>query len=156
MFILKRWYVTARIKRAVTRTYEQDLSKSLLDTVEIFRLLDTESLFKVWSNPLADYTLYGDNLETISRKVDDTFLQIPPILPNDQKALAEPLEWLSGAKRDHIVGMLNNFRMPDLGEIAASVWYRLVRRDFTVLSVDQRDATLFALRRILKGIPECL
>lgn len=157
MNFVKRFLLRRKIKKAIMDSYDSVLSETVLRTVQLFKTLDKPTLIKVWEYNYSSYTADGECLDGLL-KVNAPSDMACGTLPSSHNAsgLVDPLEWLTGAKRSSMLALLNDTRLPELSEIASMVWYSLVNADFENLSVDQYNATLVIIRRVLKGVEKCL
>jgi hypothetical protein len=157
MNFFKRLLLRRKIKKAISESYDSTMAEAVLHTVRVFKRLDKATLIKVWGYKYSPYTADGSSLDAVikANNPHDMVCGILPTIAYTQ-GLVDPLEWLTGAKRDRLLPLLNDQRLPALGDIASMVWYSLVNANFEHLSTDQENATRVIIRRVLKGVDKCL
>ena len=157
MNFIQRSLLRSRIKRVIRGTYDNPPAVSFLSTVEIFRQLNPETLLRVWKYEYHPYMLFGDSLDAVlhADQVDGVIRKFPAV-PADEQQLADPLEWLTGNKRTRVLELLSNPETRALGELSTNVWYTLIRANFGRLGIDHVQTLDVAIRRVLKGVVECL
>lgn len=153
MNFVKRFLLRRKIKKTIMDSYDAMMSETMLQTVQVFKALDKPTLIKVWGYNYSSYTADGESLDSLLKANTPNDMACGSLIAS---GLVDPLEWLTGAKRSRMVPMLNDDRLPELGDIASMVWYSLVNADFERLTVDQSNATLVIIRRVLKGVDKCL
>lgn len=157
MNFFKRLLLRRRIKKTIMESYDSAMSETILQTVQVFKRLDKPTLIKVWGYKYHPYTVDGSSLDEVL-KANNPHDMVCGVLPTVaySNGLVDPLEWLTGAKRERLLPLLNDTRLPELGTIASMVWYSLVNADFENLSIDQENAARVIIRRVLKGVEKCL
>jgi len=157
MNYVQRLLLRSQIKKTIRLTYDDPTNLSFLRTVEIFRKLDNETLCKLWRHEFSHYMFFGDSLDAVLHANEaDGVVRLMSAVPVDEQALADPLEWLTGNKRARVLDLLSDPSTRTLADLTMSIWYTNVRADFSVLTIDQIQGTDVAIRRVLKGVAECL
>lgn len=157
MNYVQRLLLRTKIKKIIRRTYDVPTVVSFLSTVEVFRKLDNQTLYKLWQHEIGQYMLFGDSLDAVLHASEaDGVIRQESVVPVDEQALADPLEWLTGNKRHRVLHLISNPNTRSLADMSLAVWYTNVRADFSVLTIDQVQGTDVAIRRVLKGVVECL
>lgn len=157
MNYVQRLLLRSQIKKIIRKTYDDPTHVSFLRVVELFRKLDNETLHKLWKHELNHYMLFGDSLDAVLHADEaDGVIRLVSTVPVDEQALADPLEWLTGNKRTRVLDLLSNPATRTLADLTMSVWYTNIRADFGVLNIDQCQGADVAMRRVLKGVAECL
>lgn len=157
MNFLSRFLLRRKIKKVISKSYDYIVAETMLDTIQIFKALDKPTLIKVWGYRFPPYNAECESLDALIKLTGQSELICGQLTETSVTLkLRDPLEWLTGAKRQRILPLLNDTRLPELGEMAAIVWHSHVNSHFDVLSVDQTNTLLAIIRRVLKGVDKCL
>ncbi|QXO10896.1 hypothetical protein pEaSNUABM54_00070 [Erwinia phage pEa_SNUABM_54] len=145
------------IKRAINNTYAAvDLLPGLVSVVTVYSKLTPEQKLRVWKSDFPVHYAFTPNLSMLSGDAYTMWLMNNGVPQLDHTIPVSPMEWLSGSTRVEMIEYLIDPNLKELGKLRDTVWQGLVRGDFSAVGLDEINNAQEIMRKILRGIRECL
>jgi len=155
--VLQKFKVKRAIKHAIRQTYDAtDLHPAIIGLVQVYGLLTDEQKIRVWKSEFPHHYAFTPNLAGLTVEPYSMMVAMNGLPALDELVAISPMEWVSGSTRSEMIEYLISPELKELGKLRDTVWQGLVRGDFSAIDLDALNNAQSIIRKILRGIPECL